>query len=230
MSKHILITGASRGMGYEAALHLARQGHHVIAVARSEERLEKLSQKASTLTAHPADLTDSNDIDRLVDALTDDQILLDALVNGAGALVNKPFDQLTTDDWDRMLQVNVMAPVQLIQKTMDRLAEGSHIVNISSMAGYQGSAKFPGLAAYSVAKGGLSILTECLAAEFSDQSITCNALCLGMVQTEMLEEAFPGVEAPVSASRMGKYIADFAIEGHTYYSGQILPVARQDPE
>lgn len=230
MSKHILITGASRGMGYEAALYLAKQGHHVIAVARSEERLEKLSQKASTLTAHPADLTDSKDIEKLVDTLIENKITLDALVNGAGALVNKPFEQLASEDWNQMLHVNLMAPVQLIQKTMNLLAKDSHIVNISSMAGYQGSAKFPGLTAYSVAKGGLSILTECLAAEFSDQSITCNALCLGMVQTEMLEEAFPGVEAPVSASRMGKYIGDFAIEGHTYYSGRILPVARQDPE
>ncbi len=230
MSKHILITGASRGMGYEAALYLAERNHRVIAVARSEDRLEKLSQQASTITAHPADLTNSGEVDRLVMSLVENKITLDALVNGAGALVNKSFEELEPGDWERMLQVNLMAPVQLIQKTMSRMADGAHIVNISSMSGYQGSAKFPGLTAYSVAKGGLSILTECLSAEFSDQSLTCNALCLGMVQTEMLEEAFPGVEAPVSASQMGAYIADFALEGHTYYSGQILPVARQDPE
>jgi NAD(P)-dependent dehydrogenase (short-subunit alcohol dehydrogenase family) len=98
------------------------------------------------------------------------------------------------------------------------------------MGGFQGSAKFPGLAAYSVSKGALSILTECLSVELSDKNIKANALCLGAVQTEMLEEAFPGIEAPLSAKEMGNYISNFAIEGSAFYNGKILPVALEDPE
>jgi NAD(P)-dependent dehydrogenase (short-subunit alcohol dehydrogenase family) len=97
------------------------------------------------------------------------------------------------------------------------------------MGGFQGSDKFPGLSAYSVTKGTLSILTECLAVELQDKNIKVNCLCLGAVQTEMLNEAFPGLTAPVEASQMGTYISDFVINGHTFYNGKVLPVALQNP-
>jgi NAD(P)-dependent dehydrogenase (short-subunit alcohol dehydrogenase family) len=106
----------------------------------------------------------------------------------------------------------------------------SHIVNISSMGGFQGSAKFPGLSAYSVSKGALSILTEALSTEFASKDIRVNALCLGAVQTEMFEEAFPGFKAPLSAEEMGHYIADFALTAHRFYNGKILPVSLEDPD
>ncbi len=230
MGKHILITGASRGMGHDGALYLADQNHLVSAVARSRKPLSRLENQHENIAAYPTDLTDSGDLDRLVQNLENDQPSIDAIINGAGALVNKPFTELTSSDWDLMLDTNLRAPVDLIQKTLHLMSDDGHIVNISSMAGYQGSAKFPGLTAYSVAKGGLSILTECLAGELADQDISCNALCLGMVQTEMLEDAFPGIDAPVSSEQMGQYIGDFALNGHTFYNGQVLPVAREDPE
>jgi NAD(P)-dependent dehydrogenase (short-subunit alcohol dehydrogenase family) len=97
------------------------------------------------------------------------------------------------------------------------------------MGGYQGSSKFPGLSVYSATKGGLSILTECIATEFSDKKISCNSLCLGAVQTEMLEQAFPGIEAPVEPEEMAEYISEFILNGHKFYNGQILPVTLGDP-
>ena len=109
------------------------------------------------------------------------------------------------------------------------MKDAGHIVNISSMGGFQGSAKFPGLSAYSASKGALGILTECLAEELKDKNIKVNCLALGSSQTEMFEAAFPGVEAGTLAFEMGRYVAEFAQNGHKYYNGKILPVANTTP-
>jgi NAD(P)-dependent dehydrogenase (short-subunit alcohol dehydrogenase family) len=85
------------------------------------------------------------------------------------------------------------------------------------------------LAAYSSAKGALSILTECMAEEFKDQNISVNCLALGAVQTQMLETAFPGIQAPVDADTMGMYLANFALNGHLVYNGKVLPVSLSTP-
>lgn len=229
MSFNVVITGASRGIGYETSLYLAEEGHEVTAVARSKDRLHTLQQKSEHIIAYPADLTRNQDIQQLANTLQQQHSSVDVLINCAGALVNKPFEELTDEDWQKMLDVNLLAPVRLIRTLLPIFSDGGHILNISSMAGYQGSSKFPGLAAYSAAKGALSILTECLSAELGEHNLSCNALCLGMVQTEMLEEAFPGIEAPVSASSMGRYVGNFSVNGHQLYNGQVLPVNRKDP-
>lgn len=227
---NIIITGASRGIGYETSKQLAKNGHDVIATARSSEPLERLSSGSEHIAIVSSDLTDPDDISKF-GAFVDKRFSrVDGLVNNAGALVNKPFEKLTMADWEKMISVNLYSAVRLVNELLPRFASPSHILNISSMGGYQGSDKFPGLTAYSVAKGGLSILAECLAAELGDRQIRCNALCLGAVQTEMLEQAFPGFEAPVTAREMGDYIADFVANGHRYYNGKILPVALDDPE
>ena len=109
------------------------------------------------------------------------------------------------------------------------MGHGSHIVHISSMGGVQGSSKFPGLSLYSAAKGAVTIFTESLSTEWVERGIAVNALALGAVQTEMLDEAFPGLQAPVEPKMMGTYIADFCLKGHRLYNGKILQVAMQNP-
>jgi NAD(P)-dependent dehydrogenase (short-subunit alcohol dehydrogenase family) len=230
MSKVAVITGASRGIGYETCKELAEEGYHVAAVARSEQPLKELANSYPDIYAIPTDLTKENEVDRLVTLLKKDFKSVDILINNAGSLINKSFEELTLDDWRAQLESNLISAVHITKKMLSLFNDSAHIVNISSMGGFQGSAKFPGLAAYSVSKGALSILTECLSVELSDKNIKANALCLGAVQTEMLEEAFPGIEAPLTAKEMGNYIANFAIEGSTFYNGKILPVALEDPE
>ncbi|MNV04786.1 3-oxoacyl-[acyl-carrier-protein] reductase FabG [compost metagenome] len=132
-------------------------------------------------------------------------------------------------DFAEMLQTNVMGHVNMIQHVVPMMQSGSHIVNISSMGGFQGSLKFPGLSAYSTSKAALAVLTECLAEEFKEKGIKVNCLALGSAQTEMFEAAFPGVEAGTLAFEMGRYIADFAQNGHHYFNGKILPVANTTP-
>ncbi len=230
MSKVAVITGASRGIGYETCKELAEEGYHVAAVARSEKPLKELANSYPDIYAIPTDLTKENEVDRLVTLLKKDFKSVDILINNAGSLINKSFEELTLDDWRAQLESNLISAVHITKKMLSLFNDSAHIVNISSMGGFQGSAKFPGLAAYSVSKGALSILTECLSVELSDKNIKANALCLGAVQTEMLEEAFPSIEAPLTANEMGNYIANFAIEGSTFYNGKILPVALEDPE
>lgn len=230
MSKIAIVTGASRGIGREVCMELARQGHHIVAVARSEELLEKLAATKETIHAKPTDLTDEQAVHELVQEIEDHFPKVDILINNAGTLINKPFTDLSLADWRTHIEGNLISAVNITKQLLPLFNEKAHIVNISSMGGFQGSAKFPGLSAYSASKGAVSIFTESLAVELTSQNIKANALCLGAVQTEMLEEAFPGIEAPLSPQEMGNYIADFALNGHQYYNGKILPVAMDNPE
>jgi NAD(P)-dependent dehydrogenase (short-subunit alcohol dehydrogenase family) len=233
---NILITGASSGVGFEAVLELLLSGKHkVIALARSQDKLERLAAIAvglspdSVLYPIAFDIVhdDYADLQQFIKTHFDNRI--DVLINNAGVLVNKPFAQLQETDFVEMLQSNFIGHVRMIQNMFGLMPEGSHIVNIGSMGGYQGSAKFVGLAAYSASKAALHNLTECLAQEFLELGIKVNCLALGSAQTEMLEKAFPGYESPVMAFEMGKYIADFAMTGHRFFNGKVLPVAVTTP-
>lgn len=227
---NIIVTGASRGIGYETVIKLAEQGHTVIGTARSTEQLNQLQQKnPAQIHTFPADLTDQESISELSEQVKDTFPHVDVLVNNAGVLVNKAFEELTIEEWKKMMDVNLYSAIRLIKAVLPQFSREGHIVNISSMGGYQGSSKFPGLSAYSVTKGALSVLSECLAIELADHNISVNALCLGAVETEMFNQAFPEFDAPLTAEQMGSYLADFAVDGSTYYNGKILPVALADP-
>src|SRR5690625_3754945 len=228
MSKVIIVTGASRGIGFEVCRQLADRGHRVVAVARSAQPLQKLQQQYPSLIYDmPADLT--GDIHQLVRTVSSTFEGVDVLINNAGALINKSFEELTMEDWQSQINSNLLSAVRVTKAFLPHINTNGHILNISSMGGFQGSTKFPGLSAYSVSKGALSILTECLSVELAGQQISVNALCLGAVQTAMVKEAFPGIKAPVTPVEMGKYIADFSLGGTAFYNGRILPVAMDDP-
>lgn len=223
---HYLVTGASRGIGFQTARHLASAGHQVVATSRNTTNLVTLRDAdPDHIRIHAADLSMAMKIPDLIDACGS----LDGIVHAAGALVNKPFTAISDADWMKMWEVNVMSTVRLVRAALPILRPGSHIVLLSSMGGFQGSSKYPGLSAYSASKGALGILAECLAVELAPKEISVNALALGAVRTDMLAQAFPGYEAPVSAEEMGAYIADFIIGSGTVMSGRILPVARFDP-
>ncbi len=231
MSKTILVTGASRGIGYQTALSLSRKGHTVIATARSHESLLQLSKQAENGSIHPvpADLTNTDHIQKLTEKV---KMLgeLDGVVNIAGALHKQAFMEMDISVFEKLMDVNVYGTIRLIQSVKPQLKEGSHIVNIASMSGYQGSLKFPGLSAYGTAKAAVIGLSEGLSAEFAEDGIAVNCLAIGAVQTEMFEEAFPGFEAPVSPQQIGSYIGEFICTGHQFYNGKVLPVALSDPD
>lgn len=230
MTKTIIVTGASRGIGYETALYLASNNHTVIATARSEDKLQELSKKATDGKIIPiaADLTKPGDIKNLQESAKEFSSI-DGIINNAGALEKAPFMETDLSVFKHLMEVNVYGIVRIVQAMKPQLKDGSHILNISSMSGYQGSLKFGGLTAYGAAKAAVAGLSEVLSAEFADHGIAVNCLCIGAVQTEMFEEAFPGFQAPVSPREMGKYIGNFIINGHKFYNGKVLPVALNDP-
>lgn len=232
---NIIITGASSGIGFETALELTLDSKNkVVCIARSADKLRKLLEIAKginpdcTLLPVEFDLV-NDDYTALTAFLTERLGTIDILINNAGSLINKPFLSTTATDMAEMLESNVMSHFKMIQNTVPLMHNGSHIVNIGSMGGFQGSVKFPGLAAYSASKAALHTLTECLAFELGETGIKINCLALGSAQTEMLEKAFPGYESPVMAYEMGKYIADFARTGHKFFNGKTLPVAVTTP-
>ncbi len=229
--KKFIVTGASRGIGFQTTLALLDKGYEVIAVARSGDKLEDLKAEAGTdrLTIAKCDLTNTNDLKNLL-AVASKGGKIDGLVNNAGMVINKPFLNITKEEWFEIFNINVFSVVELTKMLMPHFNKNAHIVNISSMGGFQGSIKFPGLSAYSAAKGALAILTECLSAELEPPNIYINCLCIGAVQTEMLKEAFPGYRAPVSPAQMGDYICNFVDTAHQFFNGKILPVALNNPE
>jgi NAD(P)-dependent dehydrogenase (short-subunit alcohol dehydrogenase family) len=231
---NIVVTGASRGIGYELVKEFARDGKNKIAaVSRTSHLLQKLqreSPEGSVLT-FCCDLSDRGAVTSLVTDLSTHFGNIDILINNAGAIVNKPFLQLDRADLQKVYEVNVFSVIGLIQQLMPMLQKSrkAHVVNISSMGGFQGSAKFAGLSAYSSSKAALACLTECLAEEFKDSSISFNCLALGATQTEMLAEAFPGYHAPVTAAEMAKFIANFSQTAHYQINGKVLPVSKSTP-
>ncbi|REH54986.1 short-subunit dehydrogenase [Tenacibaculum gallaicum] len=225
--KNIVITGTSRGIGFELAQQFANQGHQVLALSRNTKPLEQINH--SNITTISVDLSDESDIKKSVDFVSTEWKKVDILINNAGKLINKPFEQLTTQDFEEVYKVNVFAVAELTKNLLPFMQQGSHVVTVSSMGGVQGSMKFPGLAAYSSAKGAVITLSELLAEEYKEQQIAFNVLALGAVQTEMLEEAFPGYEAPLSAKEMANYIFDFALTGNKYYNGKVLQVSSSTP-
>ncbi|WP_298370728.1 SDR family oxidoreductase [uncultured Lutibacter sp.] len=225
--KNIIITGTSRGIGFELAQLFAKNSYNVLALSRNTEPLSKLNIK--NISTISVDLLSEKDLKKVTDFVSNNWNQVDILINNAGKLINKPFDQLSSKDFMDVYQVNVFAIAELTKQLLPYLKEGSHVVNISSIGGVQGSLKFPGLAAYSSSKGALITLTELLAEEYKEKQIYFNVLALGAVQTEMLEEAFPGYKAPVLANEMAEYIYNFALTGNKFYNGKILQVSSTTP-
>ncbi|MCL4118060.1 UNVERIFIED_CONTAM: hypothetical protein GTU68_038554 [Idotea baltica] len=133
------------------------------------------------------------------------------------------------NDFEQIYKTNVFGVAELTRKVIPFMKKESHVVTISSMGGVQGSLKFPGLAAYSSSKAAVITLTELLAEEYKETGPSFNVLALGAVQTEMLEEAFPGYIAPTTAIEMAEYIFNFSLTGSTYYNGKMLQVSNSTP-
>ncbi|WP_396603082.1 SDR family NAD(P)-dependent oxidoreductase [Algibacter sp. R77976] len=227
MSKHVIITGTSRGIGFELVQLFAKAGHKVLALSRNEKPIKSLN--LANVTAFSFDLNDAKAYCDVEDFITKEWKHVDILINNAGALLNKPFAEITMDDFEAVYKTNVFGVAELTRKVIPFMEANSHVVTISSMGGVQGSMKFPGLAAYSSSKAAVITLTELLAEEYKESGTAFNVLALGAVQTEMLEEAFPGYQAPTTALEMAEYILDFSLNGNKYYNGKLLQVSNSTP-
>ncbi len=225
--KNIIITGTSRGIGYELVRLFANKGYKILALSRNDKPIKDLSlQNVHTFSC---DLSKPGNYQKVDAFIKTEWKQVDILINNAGTLLNKPFTETTMSDFEQVYKTNVYAVAELTRTVLPFMKKDSHVVTISSMGGVQGSMKFPGLSAYSSSKGAVITLTELLAEEYKETGPSFNALALGAVQTEMLAEAFPDYQAPTTALQMAQYIAEFALTGNQFYNGKLLQVSSSTP-
>lgn len=228
---NILINGGTRGIGKEVVIFLAQDiNNKIVVTGRNENSLRNLSARFQNVSTFALDLSvfDSQ-MESFRNAISNNFKRVDVLINMAGLLVSKPFMDTTVSEARSMMETNFFGPASIIRILKPFMPPGSHIVNISSMGGFQGSAKYKGLSYYSASKAALACLSECLATEFRESGISVNSLAIGAVQTEMFKEAFPGYKAPVKAKEMAEFISGFAMKGHKFVNGKIIPVALDNP-
>jgi NAD(P)-dependent dehydrogenase (short-subunit alcohol dehydrogenase family) len=208
------------------ALQFANAGHQVLAISRKtpQELIEH-----PNITCLSVDLAQETELFKIDNFLSATWKKADAVIHNAGALLLKPFENTSLQDFENIYKVNVFGVANLTQIVLPYLQKGSHVVTISSMGGIQGSMKFAGLAAYSSSKGAVITLSELLAEEYKERGIAFNVLALGSVQTEMLAEAFPGYQAPITTAQMADYIYNFTLSGHRFYNGKVLQVSSTTP-
>ena len=225
--KHVIITGTSRGIGFELAQQFAKNNFQVLALSRNKKPLDDL--KLKNITTLSVDVCKQEDIEKVSNFIQENWQEVDILIHNAGFLINKPFENLTKNDFLRVYDVNVFGVAELTRICIPFLKKGSHVVTISSMGGIQGSLKFPGLAAYSSSKAAIASLSECLAEELKKDNIKVNCLALGAVNTEMLSSAFPGYTAQMQPKDMAKYIVRFAMKDYQFINGKIIPISFSTP-
>ena len=235
--KNILVTGCSRGIGYQMVKEFTGNTNiQVLAVSRDNKGLEQLKEECLSVNSNSkihllsVDLLDGDSINEIINIVKSNfNNQLDGIIHNAGFLINKPFTEINESELKDSFHINFFAPFFLTQRLMPFFSKHAHVLSISSMGGVQGSKKFPGLSAYSTSKATLITLTECLAEEFKTTDFSFNCLALGAVNTEMLNQAFPGYNAPTSASEMGSFIVNFFLTGPKYFNGQVIPVSLTTP-
>jgi NAD(P)-dependent dehydrogenase (short-subunit alcohol dehydrogenase family) len=230
------ITGVGSGIGRETCLTFLANGWDVIGLLRNRSQGEILGNDVKklegTLQLIYADLSSNGFIEEVKSGLDLNKIdSINALINVAGILNPIELNDFEEASINMVLTVNFVAPALLIRALTPFLAnqKNSNILNITSMSGFQGSVRFPGLSIYGASKAALSSLSESLSVELDSQNIAINALAIGSVNTEMLNEAFPEFKAPVEANEMAEYIYSFSTHGYKFYNGKTLSVAVTNP-
>ena len=202
----------------------------VYGISRNSEKLESLKASLTNPTNFnylSKDVVNLNQND-INDFIKDSKV--DVLVNNAGHLINKPFSEIKYDEYRELMDINFWGAFNLSQLLVKKLSNANgQIINISSMGGINYTSKFPGLSLYSSSKAALSVFTECLAVELQSEQIKVNALALGAVETEMLNNAFPGYVADTKAHEMASFIVEFAKSASNIINGQVIRVSKSNP-
>lgn len=234
MSKVIIITGASRGIGRAIAEKLARSGNKIIAnynksKEQAEELKENLAKENIEIDIYKADVAQRKDCINLVEYAINKYGKIDVLINNAGISVWGPFTDLTDDEWQKILQTNLYAAIAMTQETikyMIKQHEGC-IINISSIWGMVGASCE---AAYSITKAGIDGLTKSLAKELGPSNIRVNSIAPGIIETDMTsdftEEEKKEIIEQIPLGKIGKpediaKVAKWLIEDE-YTTGQII--------
>ncbi len=235
--KTAIVTGAAKGIGYGIALALAQEKANVVLAdldeAANYNSAIGIEEKTGSKTfAVKCDVSKKEDIDALVNAAVEKFGGIDILVNNAGIFPFKPFLELTEQDWDKVLDVNLKSAFLLSQATVKVMKEGGKIVDISSIASLVG---FEGLTHYCASKGGMNGFIRALALELASKKINVNAVAPGAIQTPgasgvMSDEALSQTIKSIPWQRVGQptdianAVVFLASSGADYITGQVLVV------
>jgi len=232
----VFITGVGSGIGLETCMHFLSKGHNVIGLLRNKSQGKAIELKASEyqgdLQLVHADLATDGFLNEIANRLNHWSISkIDVLINIAGTLNPEMIGEYALETIDSIMRINFTAPALIIQELLPMLKEGSNanIINITSMSGFQGSVRFPGLSIYGASKAALGSLSESLSVELQEFDISVNALAIGSVNTKMLKTAFPDYTAATQPKDMAEYIYSFSTHGYKFYNGKTLPIAITNP-
>ncbi len=189
--KVIVITGASSGLGEAAAKHLSALGAIVVLGARRADRIEGLAKEirdnGGQALAIAMDVTQREEVKKLVDAAVNQFGRIDVILNNAGIMPLSPIDRMNVDEWDKMIDVNIKGVLNGIAAVLPYMKEqkAGQIINTSSVAGHK---VFNGSAVYSATKSAVRVLTEGLRMDVKPYNIRTTIVCPGAVKTELLEQ------------------------------------------
>ena len=215
----VLITGGGSGIGAACALEFLRRGRDVVIVGRTASRLKTV--KGALALA--GDVGDEGFARRAFAAARRRFGAVDILVNNAALLVKKGFLDTTAAEWDAVMRTNLRGPFLFSREFLR--APGRAIVNIGSLGGVQGTAKFPGLSAYTVSKYGITGLTAALAVEARPLGVAVFCVAPGAVDTAMLRKAAPGLKAGAVPADIAKVVGDLAESASSdLLSGAVIPL------
>lgn len=225
--KVIVITGASSGMGEAAAKHLANLGATVVLGARRADRIEKLAKEINDnggkALAFAVDVTQREQVKKLVDAAVEQFGRVDVILNNAGVMPLSPLDRLNVDEWDTMIDVNIKGVLNGIAAVLPYMKEqkSGQIINTSSVAGHK---VFFGSAVYSATKYAVRALTEGLRMEVKPYNIRTTIVCPGAVKTELLEHI---TEADIQQANKN-YVGEVGISPDSF--ARVVAFAISQPE
>ncbi len=220
-----IITGAGQGVGRATARLFARMGAQVVLLSRTQAHLDEtvasITETGGTVVAVVGDVAREEDVQRLFREARDAYGHVDILVNCAGVVAVKPFEQMDTETWDRVIAVNLRGTFLCCREAFQAMVPQKRgvIINISSLSGVKGVEKFPGLSAYNVSKAGVAGLTEILAVEGKAHNIRVCAVSPGAIATEMLRQAAPHLQADMTAEELADILLFMADDSGSKLSG-----------
>jgi 3-oxoacyl-[acyl-carrier protein] reductase len=205
-----IVTGASRGIGRAIATRLAKDGRHVVCVARSQGPLDELVAEiqaaGGTATAKPCDLSDFDATAKMIESVVEELGRLDILVNNAGITRDNLILRMSDDEWDDVINTNLKSVFVACRAAARPMMKGKfgRIVNIASTSGLVGNS---GQANYAAAKSGLTGFTKTIARELGGKGITANTVAPGFIQTDMTkdlpQQVIDGVKAMMAVRTLG---------------------------
>jgi 3-oxoacyl-[acyl-carrier protein] reductase len=232
-----IVTGGSRGIGEAIVKRLARDGLHVVAVARNLEKLNavagEISGAGGSADAMTCDISDTKAVSELIEGVAEKHGRIDVLVNNAGITRDGLFLRMDDKDFDDVISTNLKSAFVATRSAARYImrSKSGRIINISSVAGVVGNA---GQANYAASKAGLLGLTKSVAKELSGKGVTCNAIAPGFITTEMTDvlndKIKEGAKQLIALKRFGQpneiaaAVAFLASEEASYITGQVICV------